>query len=60
MLLRNLTGDLREDLLARVNACLKGGNHHILDPSIDDGEWLKAKIFKDRKAESFETSNIYI
>ena len=47
----------REDLLARVNNCLKGGiNHHILNPSIDDGKWMEVKILKDRKGESLETS----
>ena len=28
----------REDLLARVNDSLKSGNHHILDPCIDNGK----------------------
>ena len=46
----------RKDLLARVNDCLKSGNHHILDPGIDNGKWLKAKILRNRKPESLEAS----
>ena len=46
----------REDLLARVNDCLKSGRHHILDPSIDNGKWLEVKILRDRNDESFKTS----
>ena len=46
----------REDFLARVNACLKSGNHHILDPGINNGKWLEAKILRIRKPESLEAS----
>ena len=47
----------REDLLgAQVNDCLKSGNHHILDPGIDNGKWLEAKILRNRKPESLEAS----
>ena len=46
----------REDLLARVNDCLKSGNHRILDPGIDNGKWLEAKILRNRKPESLEAS----
>ena len=46
----------REDLLARVNDCLKSGNHHILDLGIDNGKWLEAKILRNRKPESLEAS----
>ena len=46
----------REDLLTRVNDCLKSGNHHILDPGIDNGKWLEAKILRNRKPESLEAS----
>ena len=46
----------REDLLARVNDSLKSGNHHILDPGIHNGKWLEAKILRNRKPESLETS----
>ena len=42
----------RKDLLARVKDCLKKGNHHILDPGIDNGKWLEAKILRNRKPES--------
>ena len=34
----------REDLLARMNDCLKSGNHHILDPGIDNGNDWKRKF----------------
>ena len=37
----------RDDLLKRVSDCIKSGNHHTLDPSIDDGKWFSAKVFKD-------------
>ena len=43
-------------LLARVNDCLNSGNHHILDPGIDNGKWLEAKILRSRKPESLEGS----
>ena len=46
----------RKDLLARVNGCLKKGNHNILDPGIDNGKWLEAKIWRNRKPESLEAS----
>lgn len=46
----------REDLLARVNDCLKSGNSHILDSCIDNGKWLDAKILRERKAESHKSS----
>lgn len=46
----------REDLLVRVNDCLKSENHHILDLGIDNGKWLKAKILRHRKPESLEVS----
>ena len=38
----------REDLLARVNDCLKSGNSHILDSCIDNGKWLEAVKFCGR------------
>lgn len=37
----------RDDLLKRVSDCLKSGNHHTLDPSIDNGKWFAAKIVKE-------------
>ena len=47
----------REDLLgAHVNDCLKSGNHHILDSGIDNEEWLKVNILRNRKPESLEAS----
>ena len=46
----------REDLLARVNDCLKSGNSHILDSCIDNGKWLEAKILRERNAESLTSS----
>lgn len=33
----------RQELLTRVKDCIASGNHHLLDASIDDGKWLKAK-----------------
>ena len=35
---------------------VKSGNHHILDPGIDNGKWLEAKILRNRKPESLEAS----
>ena len=47
----------REDMLgAHVNDCLKSGNHHILDPGIDNGKWLEVNILRNRKPESLEAS----
>ena len=37
----------RDELLKRVSDCIKSGNHHTLDPSIDDGKWFSAKVFKE-------------
>ena len=37
-----------------MNDCLKSGNHHILDPGIDNGQWLEEKILRNRKPESLE------
>ena len=34
-------------LLKRVSDCIKSRNHHTLDPSIDDGKWFSAKVFKE-------------
>ena len=28
----------RDELLKRVSDCIKSGNHHTFDPSIDDGK----------------------
>ena len=39
-----------------MNDCLKSGNHHILDPGIDNGKWLELKILRNRKPESLEAS----
>ena len=33
-----------------VKDCIASGNHHLLDPGIDGGKWLKAK--EDREHES--------
>ena len=48
----------REDLLARVNDCLKSGNSHILDSCIDIGKWLEAKILRERNAESLALAHL--
>jgi len=37
----------QDDFLKRVSDCLKSGNHHMLDPSIDNGKWFAAKIVKE-------------
>ena len=37
----------RDELLKRVSDCLKSGNRHTLDPSIDNGKWFAAKIIKE-------------
>ena len=37
----------RDELLKRVSDCIKSGNHHTLDPSIDDGKWFSAKVLKE-------------
>lgn len=37
----------RDDLLKRVSDCIKSGNHHLLDLSIDDSKWFSAKVFKE-------------
>lgn len=36
----------RNELLQHVADCMKG-DHHILDPSIDDGKWFPAKAMKE-------------
>ena len=30
-----------------TKAGIKSGNHHTLDPSIDDGKWFSAKVLKE-------------
>ena len=37
----------RDELLKHVSDCIKSGNHHTLDPSIDDGKWFSAKVLKE-------------
>ena len=37
----------RDELLKRVSDCIKSGNHHTHDPSIDDGKWFSAKVLKE-------------
>ena len=36
----------RDELLKRVSNCIKSGNHHTLDPSIDDGNSSQQKFSK--------------
>ena len=36
----------RDDLVKRVSDCIKSGNHHTLDASIDDDKWFAAKVRK--------------
>ena len=33
----------RHELITRVKDCIARGNHHLLDPGIDGGKWLKTK-----------------
>ena len=37
----------RDELLKRVSDCIKSGNHHTFDPSIDDGKWFSAKDLRE-------------
>ena len=37
----------RDDLVKRVSDCIKCGNHHTLDASIDNGKWFAAKVLKE-------------
>ena len=37
----------RDELLKRVSDCIKSGNHHMLDPSINDGKCFSAKVLKE-------------
>jgi len=36
----------RDDLVKGVSDCIKCGNHHMLDASIDSGKWFAAKVLK--------------
>ena len=38
----------RDDLVKRVSDCMKCGNHHTLDASIDNGKWFAAKVLVSR------------
>lgn len=37
----------REELLKRVNDCIKSGDFQNLQPSIDDGKWFATKTIKE-------------
>ena len=37
----------RDELLKRVGDCIKSGNHHTFDPSIDNGKWFSAKVLRE-------------
>ena len=39
----------RDELLKRVSNCVKSGNHHTLDPSIENGKWFAAKIWQQMR-----------
>lgn len=32
-----------QELITCVKDCIASGNHHLLDPGIDGGKWMKAK-----------------
>ena len=36
----------QDELLKRVSNCVKNGNHHTLDPSMDNGKWFAAEIWQ--------------
>ena len=36
-----------DDLVKCVSDCIKSGNHHMLNASIDDGKWFAAKVLKE-------------
>ena len=36
-------GKRQEFIITRVKDCIASGNHHLLDPGIDGGKWLKAE-----------------
>ena len=40
----------REELITRVKDCIASGNHYLIDASIDDGKWLKAKEDRENKS----------
>lgn len=40
----------------RVRDCIKSGDHHKLDPSIDNGKWFAAKVLKE-SSDLEESSN---
>ena len=42
----------RDELLKRVSNCIKSGNYHTLDPSIDDGNSSQQKFSKKCKVTS--------
>jgi len=33
----------RDELLKCASNCINSGNHHTLDPSMNDGKWFSAK-----------------
>lgn len=40
----------------RVRDCIKSGDYHKLDPSIDNGKWFAAKVLKE-SSDLQESSN---
>ena len=50
----------RADLIARVRDSLKSSNHYVLDPSIDEGKWLQAKILKEKNADQSTVKSLTI
>ena len=36
----------QDELLKRVSNCVKSGNHHTLNPSINNGKWFATKIWQ--------------
>lgn len=48
----------RSDLIARVKNCLSSGDHHVLDPSIDDGKWFEAKVSREKTGDDVKKQNL--
>ena len=50
----------RADLISRVRDCLKSGNQYVLDSSIDEGNWLQAKILKENKLKRIHLKDLTV
>ena len=50
----------RDDLVKHVSNCIKSGNQHTLDPSIDNGKWFAAKVLKESSGLQANSSSISV